>query len=320
MHIDHTAIAEFAEERVNLPSEIAQEYRGQANRLREQLAKYIAENPGFALVKMLHAGSVAKGTGLRTINDIDVALYVKKDEVVVSDEDLVPWLAERLRESYPNLEADQFDDTQPHCVTVTFRGTGIDVDVVPVLYEGADNDFGHLVDKYTGDHTLTSVPLHLEFIRRRKRAHPAHFAQAVRLVKWWANQKKTATPNFKCKSFMIELILAHLADQGMELCDYTLALEALFSYIVKSRFEERISFTDFYGTDQLPHSLDAPIEILDPVNPSNNVAVRYTDYDRRVLVDNAEEAADAISEAYFATTKARAVECWQDVLGPTFRG
>ncbi|MCZ7538030.1 MAG: nucleotidyltransferase domain-containing protein, partial [Acidimicrobiia bacterium] len=56
----------------------AQEHRDQVNRLRTSLEKKIAEDPDYALVKMLHAGSVAKGTALKTVNDLDVAVYVKQ--------------------------------------------------------------------------------------------------------------------------------------------------------------------------------------------------------------------------------------------------
>jgi tRNA nucleotidyltransferase (CCA-adding enzyme) len=101
--IEHLTIRSFVEQKIKLPRDIAQKYRDQVNRLRDRLAAHIANNPEFALVKMLHAGSVAKGTALRTINDLDVAVYVKKEEAPVSDEKLVTWLAERLWETNPNM-------------------------------------------------------------------------------------------------------------------------------------------------------------------------------------------------------------------------
>ncbi len=317
--ISHSDISRFCTDRVNLPGDAAQEYRDQVNRLRERLEAHIAENPSFALVKMLHAGSLAKGTALRTINDLDVAVYVEKDAAPSADESLVPWLADRLREANPNMKPEQFE-VRAHCVTVRLRGSGLDVDVVPVLYEGADNDIGYLVDKNTGDRLLTSIPRHLEFVRTRKRTHPDHFAQIVRLMKWWAAQRKAEGSAFKCKSFMLELLIADWADRDRDLSDYPCAMEALFSEIVKTGLEKRIAFTDFYPATRLPGPTGAAIEIFDPVNPANNVASRYTVSDRNALVQAAETAADAISEAHYATTKARAVECWQIVLGPGFRG
>ena len=318
--ITHSDIRSFAEARVNLPSDSARRYREQVNRLRESLAKHIADNPGFALVKMLHAGSVAKGTALRTINDLDAAVYVKKEQSPVDEKELVPWVADCLREVYPQKDPSDFNTKSPHCVSIHFRGTGLDVDVVPVLYEGDENDFGYLVDKYTGARLLTSVPLHLKFIRKRKAANQTHFAQVVRLVKWWASQRKTENSTFKCKSFLLELLIAYLADKGNELQNYPQALEDFFSYVVKTGLEERISFTDYYSSSRLPGPTGAAIEVFDPVNAENNVTDRYTLADRQALVEATEEAADAIREAFYATTKKRAVELWQVVLGSSFRG
>jgi tRNA nucleotidyltransferase (CCA-adding enzyme) len=75
-HIDHGDIVGFAQERVNLPKEKADEYRAQARRLRERLLTYLSEHPDFTLKKMLLSGSLAKGTALRSLNDIDVACYI----------------------------------------------------------------------------------------------------------------------------------------------------------------------------------------------------------------------------------------------------
>lgn len=317
--ITHADIKAFAEAKVNLPAADAQRFRDQVNDLRDRLKEHIDENPGFALVKMLHAGSVAKGTALKTVNDLDAAVYVRAEEAPIDDADLVPWLAERLRESNPNLKPEQIVENS-HCVTVTFRGTGLDVDVVPVLYEGDEDDRGYLVDKGTGERTMTSIPLHLEFTRTRKDRHPDHFAQVVRLVKWWAKQRKDEDDSFRCKSFMIELILAHLSDRGSDFADYPEALSAFFTYVVKTGLEERIAFSDYYDAKDLPKPSGVPIEVFDPVNPENNITDKYTTHDRSRLVDAAAAAGDAIDEAHFSDTKERAVECWQLVFGSSFQG
>ena len=61
---------------MNLPKDKADEYRAQARRLRERLEGYLREHPDFTLKKMLLSGSLAKGTALRSLNDIDVACYI----------------------------------------------------------------------------------------------------------------------------------------------------------------------------------------------------------------------------------------------------
>jgi hypothetical protein len=312
-------LVSFADRRVNLPRAVAQDHRDQVNTLRERLERHIDENPGFALEKMLHAGSVAKGTALRTVNDLDVAVYVRKDDAPADETELVIWMAERLREAYGNLISP--DQIQPgtHCVTITFKGSGLSVDVVPVLYEGDPEDRGYLVAKDTGERLLTSVRLHLRFVRARKQAHPDDYAQVVRFVKWWARQQKLADPGFKCKSFMVELLVAHLADQGLDLSSYPEALEEVFGYIVKTGLAERITFSDFYPAAQLPAPTGAAIEVFDPVNPVNNIAYQYSTVERDRILEVADEALGAITEARFATTRAQAVACWQVVLGPSFR-
>ena len=99
-----------------------------------------------------------------------------------------------------------------------------------------------------------------------------------------------------------------------------MALEKVFAYIVKSRLKTRIAFTDYYPASKLPAPTGKAIEIFDPVNATNNVAAIYDDAHRQEIVSAAQDALEAITEARFATTRGRAIECWQDVLGPSFRG
>ena len=46
----------------------------------------------------------------------------------------------------------------------------------------------------------------------------------------------------------------------------------------------------------------------------------YDDAQRKKIVNAAQDALEAITEARFATTRGRAIECWQDILGPSFMG
>lgn len=319
MQITHDDVKAYAEDRVNLPAADAQRHRDQVNGLRERLEAKIDADPDYGLIKMLHAGSVAKGTALRTVNDLDVAVYVRADVAPGRDADLVLWLADRLAEANPSMNRDQFEE-KDHCVTVNFRGSGLNVDVVPVLYEGGPDDRGYLVRKYTGHRVLTSVPLHLDFIRSRKTQYGPDFAQMIRLSKWWKRMVVNGDAEFRFKSFMIELLWAHLADGGLVLNDYPTSLERFLTYIVRTELTEQVAFTDYIAVRDIPARGAAAIEVLDPVNPDNNVAVRYDDHDRVRIVDAAQDALSALGEARFATTKGRAIDCWQSVLGPSFGG
>src|SRR5262249_23855234 len=215
-HVGHSEITAFARDKVNLPKDKADEYRSQAQRLRERLEGYLDEHPDFTLRKMLLSGSLAKGTALRTLNDIDVACYISGADAPKDVAALLNYLAERLRKAFPNFSPDQVKP-QTYSVTVSFRGSGLDVDVVPILYNGDPNWYGDLISQDDGSFLKTNIPLHLSFIQKRKKAQEHDFAQVVRLVKAWTRLVKAEKEGFRFKSFMIELIMAKLCDQGLDL-------------------------------------------------------------------------------------------------------
>lgn len=257
--IEHGDLIAFADDKVNLKKTEVDDQGVQVNRLRGRIEAKIAVSPGYGFVKALHAGSVAKGTALRNVNDRDLAVYVKAEQ--------------------------------------------------------APNDVGYLVSKDSGERLKTSVRQHLDFIRGRKKAHPKHLAQLIRFTKWWARQQKKRDGEFKCKSFMLELLWVQLADGGLMLNDYAAALERFFAFIVNGGFDSQIAFTDFHPASELPARGSAPIQILDPVNFDNNVAEYYEARHRDRLIAAAQEAFDAISTAYYEPAMGQAVELWQDVLG-----
>lgn len=320
--ITHDDLLGFADRAVNLPRDVATEKRKQVNTLRDRLSDHIADHPGFSLVKMLHAGSVAKGTALLTFNDFDVAVYVRRDDAPAEEAELIDWIADRLRAAYGGLIDPSQIEPGTHCVNIRFKGSGTEVDVVPVLYDGDSDDRGYLVAS-DGARLLTSVRLHLDFVRARKKSSEYHWAQVVRLIKWWVREQNVRDPDgaFRCKSFLVELLCAHLLDRGLIVFDeYVTALDGFFDYVVRTELNERVAFNDYCPFAELPRERIGEMEIFDPVNPRNNVARGYDAADRKRIVDAASEALDAITEARYATTKAQAVECWQVVLGDRFRG
>jgi|SRR3989339_18389 len=315
-HINHNEIVLFADEYVNLKNEDVLEYRAQAKRLRDRLETYIAENPDFVLRKMLLSGSLAKGTALKDIDDIDIAVYISSKDAPEKVGELVDWLAERLQNAFPNMKPEQVV-ANPSTITISFIGTGLRVDIVPILYDGDKDWKGHLVSKYTGEKILTSIPLHLEFIRKRKEVHDVHYAQIIRLLKFWVKQRKLENPDFRFKSFMIELMVAHMVSQGLKLDNYPEALAKIFAYIATDGLKTPIVFSDNYH-----HGLcgDCPdiIHFWDPVNHENNVAKKYTEAQRGAIVEAALDAGDAIDSALRAHTKSEALRYWRKVFGATF--
>lgn len=317
LHVDHRDLVRFAEEKVNLPKDKANEYRAQARRLREKLEGYLDEHPDFSLKKMLISGSLAKGTALRSLNDIDVACYISGADTPKDVNSLLNYLAERLRKAFPNFDPDQIKP-QTYSVTVSFRGTGLDVDIVPILYNGDPQWYGNLVSQEDGSFLETSIPLHLEFTRLRKRAQEKHFAQVVRLVKFWARNAKAEREGFRFKSFMIEMILSHLCDQGLDFSDYPEALQHFFTYIARSNMREQIIFNDYYEPG-IVGSFYEEIQIIDPVNAKNNVSRLYSFEQADSIVEAALDAGDAIDAALAAPTKQETVRYWRKVFGSSFQ-
>ena len=310
-HIDHADIVRFAKDRVNLPKDRANEYRSQAKRLRDKLKDYLASYPDFSLRKMILSGSLAKGTALRTLNDIDVACYIKGD--ISNVPDLLQHLTKRLYDAFPNFNPDQIT-TQTYSIRVSFRGTGLDVDIVPVLYNDDPDWYGAVVSQEDGSFLKTNILRHIEFIQKRK-SKCEHFSQVVRLIKFWIRKETMKNNNFKFKSFMVELVLAHLLDKGLDFSDYPEALQHFFTYIAKSNLRERIEFFDYYNTSG---KFNAPVQIIDPVNKDNNVGRLYTAEQADIIVNASLEAGDAIDASLMATTKQKTVYYWQKIFGSSF--
>lgn len=316
-HVDHRDIASFAQNKVNLPQDKANKYRAQARQLREKLENYLNDHPDFTLKKMMVSGSLPKGTALRTLNDIDVACYVSGADAPSDIPKLLDYIAEKLRKAFPNFTPDQVKP-QTYCITVSFKGTGLDVDIVPILYYGDDNWYGNLVSQDDGSLLKTSIPLHLDFIKKRKQKHDQHYSQVVRLIKFWARKEKRERDGFRFKSFMIELILAKLSDNGTNFSDYPEALQSFFTYIATTDMRELIVFDDYYSKDKVG-PVTTPVKIIDPVNEVNNVSELYTAAQADMIVDAALEAGDAIDSALSATTKQDTVYYWQKIFGPSFQ-
>lgn len=276
----------------------------------------MSENIGISK-KILLSGSLAKGTALRSLNDIDMACYISGADTPQDVKTLLDYLAERLRNAFPNFSPDQIEP-KTYSVTVSFLGSGLDIDIVPILYEGDPLWYGHLVNQDDGSFLETNIPLHLEFIRRRKQAQEKHFAQVVRLVKFWARKIKRENQEFRFKSFMIELILSHLSDQGFDFSDYPEALQHFFTYIGRTGMRERIVFRDYYNPEDIGIHTE-PIQIIDPVNAENNVSKLYTTRHAAMIYEAALDAGDAIDAALMAPTKRETLYYWQKVFGPSFQ-
>lgn len=317
IHVSHDDIALFAKDRVNLPKDKADAYRAQAARVREKVAAYVDDHPDFKLKKILLSGSLAKGTALRTLNDIDMACYISGSDAPNDIKALLEYLADKLRRAFPNMAPEQVQP-KTYSVTISFRGSGLDVDVVPVLYYGDVNWYGCVVSQDDGSLLETCIPRHLEFIRKRKALQKDNFSQVIRLAKFWVRNIKAENSDFKFKSFMVELVMSKLLDNGVDFTDYPEALQSFFTYLAKTDLRDTILFSDYYPASQIP-AFTERVRVIDPVNPKNNAAKLYTDNQADAITEAALDAGDAIDAALAATTKEKTVYYWQKIFGLSFQ-
>ncbi|MFD0022810.1 CBASS oligonucleotide cyclase [Streptomyces sp. NPDC058382] len=326
-YVEHEVLKAFAKNKVNVPKEEAKERRRQVNYLREQLESYIAAHPDFDLVKLRASGSTAKHTAIRrrrgTGSDADVAAYLRVGDPDIDVSTVLTWLEERCREVYGKTKVAEDFKPSDHAVGIMMRGSGLKIDVVPVLYTGETDDRGYLVTS-GGTKVLTSVTLHLRFIEKRKREAGDGYRELIRLLKAWIRESKEVDPQLRCKSFLIELLVAHLWDVGwngkpLQVDDYPQAIEQVLSYIVRTGLKAPIVFTDYYKADEVSATTD-PIQVWDPVNPENNVARGYSEFDRQRLINHAGATLDTLTTAAYAATKSEALDLWRELFGPTFPG
>lgn len=313
--ISENDIANFIENKVNLKKKQWDIYREQVKRFKDNLEEYIKANPEFELVKMLNSGSCAKKTAISTLNDIDVGVYLKPEKI--SDlqlNNVLQYLRNLLATAYKKygMSSEQFT-IGDHCVKVNFKGSGLDIDVVPVIPNGKPDDRG-LIPCSTGNNWLeTSIPMHLNFISVRKKNYKK-YAPLVRLTKWWREQV-----GLKLKSFLIELIWAHIFDtKEMIPNSYKDAFPFFFVYILETQLKKRIIFSDYYRPTEIKPSGRSVVEIYDPVNPSNNVAEEITESKRIEIVKIVQKTFNDLSMAISAHNKEKGLEYWKRVLGNSF--
>jgi hypothetical protein len=328
-HVSHDVLAKHAKDKVNISSDELSKRRTQVNHLRERLDNYIDKHPDYALVKMRASGSTAKHTAIRRRrgegSDADVAAYVRAVSVggvQAEEQGLLQWLHDRCVEVYgATKSADDFTISD-HAVRIDYS-SGLQIDVAPVLYEDEPDDKGYLVTR-DGTRVLTSVTLHLKFMRARRDAAGANYRELIRLLKAWIREAKSNDEQLRCKSFLLELIVAHLWDNGwndepLAVDNYPYAIEQVLAYFARSGLREPIMFTDYYDADEVEPSSD-PIQVWDPVNPGNNVCRVYNESDRQRLVATAKDALEAVVWAAQAPNKGDANAEWRQLLGPGFAG
>eukprot|EP01037_Dinobryon_pediforme_P009504 gene9504-9584_t len=262
------------------------EYHAQVDRLIVELSKHIHDQTEIKITRVVKAGSFAKFTILRktTVDpvDVDVVFYISghniDQETLSSLNDTIYNLLIKI---YPTKSVEDFE-IQRKAATVTFAGSGISVDIVPVIMDEKRSGYGWQFDMRDGSKNQTCAPCQIQFIRDRK-IQDKDFRTLVRLAKKWRNHSELKA----LKSFAIELIMAFVLDQEGKAGSIEYRFRRFLLYIAQSKLKDTIKFKE----NEAPFKVFTdPVVILDPVNSQNNVASRITEDERKQIVAAAEMA------------------------------
>ncbi len=311
MTLSNTELRYYDSNVLRLPSDKRKEYHAQVDRLITELCKSVRDKTEIKITKVTKAGSFAKYTILRkTVSDpvdIDVVFYIAGRDVTKETLDsLSATIYDLLIKIYPTKSVEDFE-IQRKAATVKFVGSGLSVDIVPVIEDATRAGYGWQYDIHDGSKIQTCAPCQIQFVRDRKN-QDGDFRTLVRMAKKWRNYAEIKP----LKSFAIELIMAHvLATQGKG-GSIEQRFRNFLLYVAQSGLKDQISFPE----NTAPFgSFSDPVVILDPVYSLNNVTSRILEAERKEIVAAAQEAWETANFASAENDKG----VWKELFGPGFK-
>jgi Second Messenger Oligonucleotide or Dinucleotide Synthetase domain len=311
MTLTNTQLSYYDSNVLRLPADKRKEYHAQVDRLIAELSRHIRDRTEIKITRVVKAGSFAKFTILRKTStdpvDVDVVFYISGRNIDQETlQSLNDTIYDLLIKIYPNKNVEDFE-IQRKAATVSFVGTGLSVDIVPVIEDENRAGYGWQFDLQDGSKIQTCAPCQIQFVRDRK-AQDKDFRTLVRLAKKWRNHAELKP----LKSFTVELVMAHVLDKEGATGSIEQRFRRFLLYIAQSGLKDVISFpenTAPYG------SFSDPVVILDPVYSLNNVAGRISEDERQAIVAAALEAWEAANFASAENDNA----VWKELFGPRFK-
>ncbi len=299
--------------RIKLTQEMKAKYKDQIDNLIATTEAAIKTQTDIKVTKVLRAGSWKKGTALRPRSehplDADLVFFLNVAEAAKEDiAGLNETLLKFLLSAYPNKKAEDFKAGEK-TVNLVFRGTGLKVDLVPVVpFSQKPNYVWQPTTTPNPVLFVTSVVGQLDFVVRRKEANPSYTA-IVRMLKAWKARKE-----LEISSFAIELIVAHLdlthgVQTGIEA-----AVVRFFEFLAR---DARIAVTFKGAEGAMPNPPPHPY-LADPTWHPNNVLERVQDAEWREARMEAETAWETVNYAQSRVGKGDTVALWKEVFGPYF--
>ena len=296
--------------RIKLTEEKKKSYSSQINNLKDQVVDAIDQVSGIRLLKVKRSGSWKKGTALapRGTNalDIDMVFFIEKESGYKFDADAIRQdLIDILCTAYPNKSSDDFTNGKK-TIGVVFRGSGLEVDIVPFIPENLGSDYGLQPEKTLNSGTVsTSITGQLQFSRDLRRGN-REYPSIVRILKHWRNEKELDLPSFALEILVGKAI--HTQEiTGTSIVD---GITRIFEWLGRGD-DLHITFgkRGKSGTER-PW-------ISDPANDSNNVVARAVD-SWLEIEEEAEKAWETLIYARTVEGEGRTRDLWKEVMGPRF--
>jgi len=298
--------------RVKLTAEKKASYADQIDTLKDNVLKAVRGMDNASVVAVKRAGSWKKGTALAPKGDrpldIDMVFFLNVEETTWFDaERLRKTVIDVLCDAYPNKPESDFTDGHK-TIGVVFRGSGLEVDIVPFIPDKGNTTYGRQPHKKLNSGEFrTSVDKQLQFTSDVKGRFPA-FAPVVRILKTWRNYNE-----LELSSFSIELVVAHLvcARRIDSSTPINMAVILCFAFLgegnpVQVYFPGAIGEKD--GT--------APW-IADPTNNENNT-VNFAGGKWNEVVQAALKGFETITHANAVRETGNTLNLWKEVFGPNF--
>lgn len=311
MQLSDAELGHYVTQKLALSGDERNEYRAQVGRLLDKLQRKIEEDASYHIKKFRRAGSLEKGTTNRpragTAADADVGVYFEVDDPSDFDIAHLQSLIKRLLlAAYPQKSEEDFEATLGRTFGVVFQGTGLEVDLAPIVSLDDDAIYGYQYSR-SGDRVKTSVKVQLDFYREHA-GRDSLLSSLIRMSKRWVYWNELDGIH----SFHLELLLCYLVDSDGPALGLEEGLRRMFLFIARG-LNEPLAFD---GSDGL--TLNAPVVIADPANRENNVASRITETERDELVASARRALETITWAQGLPGKIETLDAWKEIFGSNF--
>lgn len=310
MRFSDSELIGYVSGKLALPGLERNEHRQQVGRLIEKLTKVVEEDGSYNIKKFRRAGSLEKGTSNRPragkAPDADVGVYFVDDPEQFDIAKLQGLLKRLLVAAYPQKDEADFDDSRSRTFGVVFKGSGLEIDLVPIVSIDDDAIFG-LQYSRDGDRIKTSVKVHIDHYRSHANTDSL-LAPILRMAKRWVHWQELSG----IKSFHLELILSYLIDTRGVATSIEDGLRRFFLFIIR----DLKSGVTFNASGKSAHS--DPVVILDPANAANNVAARITESEREEFVRAATIAFETLTWAQELPGKTETLGAWRELLGSNF--